>query len=256
MKSNLCERTCGRSIAAQPWYMGVLASLFSVVVPTMATGQLPGAPVLQNAWATPGLMGAVNVGGGSDGTVYAAAASWTPRSGRVQVSGGLGSRSRTDEPASAVYGLRVAMPVSGSATSGLGFAAFAGVGGGNSQETTAGAVDTISTTQIPVGAAIGWRRAIGASRGISIYASPSYTFFSGGSASRGISIYASPSYTFFSGGSDGGGLVRAAAGADIGISRSIGLTVGAEFGQTRRRAVGGPSGTLYGIGVAYAFGRR
>jgi hypothetical protein len=29
-----------------------------------------------------------------------------------------------------------------------------------------------------------------------------------------------------------------------------------EFGQTRVRAVGGPSGTLFGVGIAYALGRR
>ena len=238
METNLFEQVCARSTASGRWRVVRLASGLVVVASTVMSGQLPGAPVLQNAWATPGIVGAINVGGGSDGNVYAAAASWTPGSGRFQMSAGLGSRSRTDAGSGAVYGVRLAKPIGGSATSSLGFAAFLGVGGGgsNAEPSSVAPVDTASTTQIPLGVAIGWRRAMGATRGISVYASPSYTFFSGGSKS--------------------GGLVRAAAGVDVGITPALGVTVGAEFGQTRRRAVGGPSGTLYGVGVAYAFGRR
>lgn len=196
---------------------------------------MPSAPVLQNAWATPGVVGAINVGGGSDGTVYAAAASWTPASGRFEVSGGAGAQNRTGAGSRGVYGVRVAMPLMGGATSSVGIVGFAGAGGGGG--TKAGAADsTVSTSQIPIGVAVGWRRALGATHGFSVYASPSYTFLSGGSKS--------------------GGLVRTAAGADIGITTSIGVTAGVEFGQTRAKAVGGPSGTLYGFGVAYAFGHR
>jgi hypothetical protein len=84
--------------------------------------------------------------------------------------------------------------------------------------------------------AIGWRRAIGGSHGLSVYATPNYVFFSGGSKT--------------------GGLFRAGIGADVGITGSLGVTGGAEFGGTRGRAVGGPSGVLYGVGVSYAFRRQ
>jgi hypothetical protein len=83
---------------------------------------------------------------------------------------------------------------------------------------------------------IGWRRAFGGARGVSVYATPSYTFYTGGSHS--------------------GGLFRTAIAADFGITHRIGATAGIEFGATRARAIGGPSGTLYGIGVSYALGRR
>ncbi len=210
-------------------------AIFIASLATMARAQLPGAPVLQNAWATPGVVGAINVGGGSDGTVYAAAGSWTPSSGRFQLSGGAGSLSRTGAGSRGVYGVRLAVPVMGGPTSSIGFAAFAGAGGGGG--TRKGPSDsTASTAQIPIGAAIAWRRAVGSSRGFSVYASPSYTFLSGGSKT--------------------GGLVRAAVAADVGITSSLGVTAGIEFGQTRARALGGPSGTLYGLGVAYAFGHR
>jgi len=89
---------------------------------------------------------------------------------------------------------------------------------------------------VPVGVAIGWRRALGATHGVSLYASPSYVFYSGGAKSSG--------------------LVRTSVAADVGITPSFGLTAGIEFGQNRSAAAGGTSGTLYGIGLAYALGRR
>ena len=208
----------------------VWAIIATLAVSTVGA-QMPGAPILQNAWASPGLVGAVNYGGG-DGSVYAGAVSWASATARFQLSGGLGVRSLTGGGGSkSVYGLRAALPFGG-ATSAIGFGVFAGVGGG---QTAAG--DTVSSnTEIPIGAAIGWRRAIG--------------------ASHGVSVYASPSYVYFSGGTKAGGIARAGVGIDLGISKSLGATAGAEFGGTRATGLGGPHGTLYGIGVSYAFGRR
>jgi hypothetical protein len=206
-------------------------------------------PVLQNVWASPGMVGAIDIGGGSDGTTYAGAIGWTPGSGRFQFSGGLGARSRTGAGSGAVYGARVALPFGG-ASSTFGFAAFAGVGGGPTSSTPAGGVrdangniltpavpDSISNTlEVPVGAAIGWRKAIGSNHGVSVYADPAYVLYSGGTKTQG--------------------LFRASVGADLGITSSLGATLGVEFGGTRPRGFGGPSGTSYGLGVSYAFGKR
>lgn len=226
------------------WILRIVAAL-AVLIAGTAGGQLPGAPVLQNAWATPGFVGAVNVGGGTGSSVYAAAFGWAPGAGRLQLSGGLGARTRSGHGSGGAYGIRAAIPLSGP-SSDFGFAAFAGVGGGGKDShTTAGTLtpgqpappdSTMSTAQIPVGLAVGWRRAVGATHGFSVFATPSYVFFSGGSKK--------------------GGLVRAAAGADVGITASMGVTGGVEFGQTRPAALGGPSGTLFGLGLSYAFGRR
>ena len=90
--------------------------------------------------------------------------------------------------------------------------------------------------QIPVGAAFGWRHALGSGHGFSVYASPSYVFLSGTGQSKG--------------------LVRAALGADIGITSSMGATAGVEFGQGAPRGALGPSSTLWGLGFSYALGRR
>jgi hypothetical protein len=216
-------------------------SIVTVVWASSAAAQLPNAPILQNVWANPGMVGAFNMGGGSGGSVYAGAASWTPSSGRFQLSGGLGIQSTTNGGGSnAAYGARVALPLGGSSAS-FGFAGFVGLGGGGAKRTVVDSVtrDTIvanaTTTLIPVGGSVGWRKAIGTSHGFSLYATPSYVFLTGGGSN--------------------GGILRAAVGADVGITQSIGLTGGVEFGQTRS-SLGGPSGTMYGLGVSYAFGTR
>jgi hypothetical protein len=211
-----------------------LSAAVAVILAASAEAQMPDAPVLQNAWASPGMVGAINIGGGSGGTVYAGAVSFAAGS-RLQLSGGLGYQTRTGARARTVYGLRAAVPFGG-ATSAFGFAAFAGVGGGSGTG-SGGAVDSLaSTTQVPIGASLAWRR--------------------GFSKMRGVSVYASPSYVLYSGGSKSGGLVRLGLGADLGLTNTTGVTVGAELGQTRPRGVGGPSGVLFGLGVSYAFGRR
>jgi hypothetical protein len=197
---------------------------------------MPGAPVLQNAWATPGIVAALDVAGGSDGSVYAAAASWTPGSGRFQLSGGGGVRSVTGGGTGGVYGIRAAIPLGG-ASSSFGFGAFAGIGGGSATKSKTVFVDSVaSTAEIPIGAAVGWRHAIGASHGLSVYATPSYVFFTGGKKTDG--------------------LVRVGLGADFGITKAIGATVGVDFGGKRPRGFGGPSGSLFGVGVSYALGHR
>ena len=211
--------------------VGFAVAALATGAASVLSAQMPGTPTLQNAWASPGLVGAANYSGG-DGSVYAAAVAWAPATARFQLSGGIGARSLSGGGGSkSVYGVRAAIPLGG-ATSAIGFGVFAGVGGG---QTATG--DTVSSnTQIPIGAAVGWRHAIG--------------------ATHGFSVYATPTYLYLTGGTKAGGLARAGVGVDLGLTKSIGATVGAEFGGTRASGLGGPTGTLYGIGVSYAFGRR
>jgi hypothetical protein len=115
---------------------GTIAGAVAVVLSAPITAQMPSAPILQDAWATSGFVGAVNLGGGSDGSVYAGAVSWTPGSGRFELSGGLGFQSRSGLSSRTVYGLRAAVPFGG-ASSTFGFAAFAGLGGGSGGRSTA-----------------------------------------------------------------------------------------------------------------------
>lgn len=221
-----------------------ISALLAVVIASSAGAQLPGAPVLQNVWATPGLVGALDFGGSADGSVFAGAVGWTPGSGRFQVSAGIGSRTLTGHGSKAAYGARVAIPLGG-ASSTFGFAAFAGVGGSGAgkatvPDTTVRGVTLVDSTawatQVPLGVAVGWRHAFGATHGVSVYATPSYVLYSGGTKT--------------------GGLFRTAIGADVGITNAIGATLGIDFGGTHPRGFGGPSATQYGLGLSYAFGRR
>lgn len=242
-----------------------IAAVAAVIVSASLEAQMPGAPVLQNAWATPNVVGAVNIGGGSDGTVYAAAGGWTPGGGRFQLSGGIGFATRAGLSSRAAYGARVAIPLGG-ASSSFGFAAFAGVGGGAGgksvtvQPPNPGGVifpdTTASSLQVPVGASIGWRKAIGSSHGVSVYASPYYEYFNAASWTAGTIDGPTGTTTIGSAGSKTSSVVRVGIGADFGITSSLGATVGVDVGGSRPRAFGGPSGSLYGLGVSYAFGRR
>jgi len=86
-----------------------------------------------------------------------------------------------------------------------------------------------------------------------VYATPSYVFFSGGGLTTTTVVGATVTTSTTKPKS---GLFRTAIGADIGLTRSLGVTLGTEFGATRGKGVGGPSGSLFGLGLSYAFGRR
>ena len=218
-----------------------LAAIAAVMLAASSEAQIPGTPTLQNAWAAPGGVVAFNFGGGPEGQTYAAAISYAPSSAKVLFAGGYGWRNGLGTTQNGVYGLRLAFPF-GSATGSFGFAAFAGVGGGPqvTARTSSPSIlvpDTLSsTTQVPIGLSVGWRR-----------------FFGG---SQGFSVYATPNYVFYSGGTSNGNLMRVGIGSDIAISPAIGVTLGVDLGGTREAALGGPSGVVYGVGVSYAFKRR
>jgi hypothetical protein len=210
-------------------YLPVVLLLTSLV--TAAAGaQMPGLPVLQNAFGNPGFTAALNIGSGSGSSVYAAAASIG--AGRFQLSGGIGAFVPDSGSTAPALGARVSMPVFSFMNGAAGVAAFAGAGGVSRSGTSA--------VQIPVGAGIGWRRAIGATRGVSVYASPMFTFYR---ATVGDS-------------STTKGLLRASIGLDFAITRRLGVTVGAEGGSKAKDGDPGPSGGTAAIGVSWAFGRR
>ena len=218
-----------------------LVGIALLIGASVLQAQMPNAPVLQNVWTTPGAIVALNLAGGSQGSVYGAAASFSPGT-RLELSGGAGLQAVTGAGSRLAYGFRAALPLGG-ATSGMGFGAFAGIGGGVASQvhasTVAGVPDTTtaaSIMQVPIGASVGWRHDLGSGHGFSIYASPTYMFVSGGGKSTG--------------------LFRASLGADAGITPMLGATVGVEFGQARAATLPGPRATLWGLGVSYALGRR
>jgi hypothetical protein len=203
-----------------------------------ALAQVPGLPVLQNAFSNPGLAFAANFGSGSGHSYYGAAAAWgLGATGAFLVSGAAGAE-RSNNATRGAYGGRASMRLWAS-PSGLGVAGFAGVGG--AMRTRTGAVVTNPAVMlVPVGASVGYRRALGARRGISAYVAPFYRWVRADSGTIASS-----------------GAFRFSGGVDVSITPSIGVTLGGEGGG------GGPSGGLsgsqssaFGVGVTFVPGRR
>lgn len=199
-----------------------------------AEGQMPGSPTLQNAFVNPGITAAVDASGLGGATTYAVAAAWAPGSARFQFSGGVGAQLRTGVSTRTAYGARLNIPVIG-ATSSFGVSVFTGYGA----ITGGGAMDSsVAKALIPVGATASYRRVIGTSRGVSIYASPVFE-----SVTRG-------------GGASRASVFRGALGLDLGITSAIGLTLGMELGGKQAEESGKPSGTAFGAALSYAIGAR
>jgi hypothetical protein len=218
-------------------FRAIAAAVLAVGDAPLLGAQLPGLPVLQNAFVGPGFAAAVNGGGGSGGSAYAAALGWTPRSARFQISVGAGAYLSEGESGGA-FGARVAVPVFSLMNGAMGLAAFAGVGGAQGPRVQGARV---GLGQAPIGATVGYRRGIGATRGFSIYAAPFFGYFRNDFGNNTESV----------------GLFRVSLGGDFALTRSIGLTAGLEAGgQSKGEGRPGPSGVVWGAGVSYAFGRR
>lgn len=206
-----------------------------------AAAQVPGSPVLQNAFANPGLALAANFATGSGQSFYGGAAAWGfggPGVGgggltsRLQLSGAAGVN-RASNSSRGAYGARVAVAVWSSASGALGVGAFAGVGGGPRTRVN-GVVTNPALLSIPAGLSVGYRRAVG---------------------SRGVSLYASPFYRWTrsdSGVVNSSGTVRVSFGLDVGLSPWLGVTLGGELGG---RTLGGSAGA-FGAAVSFVTGRR
>ena len=196
-----------------------------------ARAQIPGTPLLQNAFANPGITAAVNISSLGGASSYGAAGAWAPASARFQFSGGVGAQTRTSSPTRTIYGFRVNIPVLG-ATSSFGLSLFAGYGG-----LSGGGIDSSTARALfPAGATFGYRTAFGGSHGFSIYGSPIYEAVERGGGAGTSSVF------------------RGAVGMDFGITSSIGATLGLEFGSNQSVESGKPSGTAFGAALSYVIG--
>ncbi|HKO16287.1 MAG TPA: hypothetical protein VJU87_08610 [Gemmatimonadaceae bacterium] len=197
-----------------------------------AGAQMPGVPVLQNAFANPGITAALDLASAGASSTYGVAGAWSPNTGRFQLSGGVGLQTRSRASNRTLYGVRANAPVMGSATGSFGVSVFAGYGGGS------GTVDSSQAkTLIPVGATASFRHAIGNLSGFSAYASPVFEWIGRGGGAGTANVF------------------RVAIGIDAGITSAIGLTLGLETGQTGGAGSAKPSGTSFGGAISYALGR-
>ena len=212
-----------------------LAAALVLAAPGAARAQMLGVPVLQNGFSNPGITVAVNYGTADSVRGYGIAAAWAPPSGLFQVSGGFGGYDRDEGKAWPTYGGRVAVPLTRFTGNGsFGVAPFAGIG--------AASRDGVSILHIPVGAAAGYRRALGATRAISVYGS---SFYGWTRATSDADTDASEQK----------GLIRFSIGVDVTVIPSLGLTLGYEFGAKAGDEEPGPASSMFGIGLSYAFRR-
>ena len=207
----------------------LLAAAVPVTVPSVARAQLPGLPVLQNAFSNPGVTVAANYGSSEGDRTLAAAGAWAPRTGRFQFSAGIGSWTPDEGRRTTALGARFAAALFSFAGGSIGVAPFVGVGGAS--------VEGTRLTHVPIGAGIGWRRALGSTRGISVHAAPFYSWTRLTADELSVST----------------GLVRVAAGADVTVIRSLGATIGVETGQKATDGDPGARGVVFGGGLSYAF---
>lgn len=216
----------------------IRATAFAAIFAASAQlgAQLPGVPVLQNAFANPGVTVGVNGGGGSGSSAYGLAAAWVPGNGRFQLSAGVGSSLVSGRENRSGYGIRASIPILSTSTGSVGAALFGGVGGAAGLK-TADSMDV--ATVVPLGATAAYRRAIGASHGISVYVSPVYEMLHRSARAK-----------------KNENLVRGSVGVDLGLTASLGATAGLEFGTAGAPGRGSPSAVMFGAGVSYAIGRH
>jgi hypothetical protein len=208
---------------------GVALAALAALAP-VADAQMPGVPVLQNAFANAGTTVAANYGHVTGANAYAAAVAWAPGSARFVVSAGGGVYDPSDGDTRPAYGARLAFPVAQfTASRSLGVAVFAGGG--------AATHSGVTLAQFPVGAALGFRHALGATRTISAYAAPFYLF----------------ARTTGNGSTDQSSVFRVSAGLDVTLLPTVGATIGYESGSTGGRVA--PASGIFGVGLSYLFRR-
>ncbi len=217
-----------RAIGGRPALLVAASLLLASALPA----QQPGAPVLQNGFANPGVTTAINYGRGSESSLLGAALAWSPGQGSVQLSVGAGRLSVDTEGVDPMttYGARLALPRFGFMNGRIGVAPFIGVGGASG--------DSVRTLIVPLGVGAGWRMALGSTRALSLY---------------GTGTYMRTQVTPEGGEKASDNLMRFAIAADVTLFRNIGLTLGTEFGGAAGRGATVPDGSLLGVGLSWAF---
>jgi hypothetical protein len=195
--------------------------------------QMPATPVLQNAWANAGITIAADYGKAQDASAFAGALAWAPTQSRFQLSAGAGIVRVDSGGSQGGYGARLSIPLVSFASGNLGTAIFGGVG--------VTSKSGVTKSSFPVGFALGFRHALGTSRGISAYVAPFYLI----SRIKGDSL-SKPT----------GGAMRASVGVDVTVAPQIGVTVGYETGANAKEGTPGPRGGVFGVGVSYALHRQ
>ncbi len=217
-----------------------------------AAAQLPGIPTAPGAFVAPGIGLAANAGveraSGADGASesrwsYGLAGAYAPASARWQVAGGAAAQQWGEgyKSPGLAFGGRAVVPVWRRAR--LSAAAFAGIGSARASfenEGEPGDEDDAATfRQIPVGAAVGVRGALG-TRAWALSVAPQLVFsqFSIGDVSLDASRF------------------RVGVLAELAITSRLGIGVAFEDGGRASSDEPGPRGSTIGLGLSLALGAR
>ncbi|MDQ6830400.1 MAG: hypothetical protein M3081_16195 [Gemmatimonadota bacterium] len=198
-----------------------------------ARAQMPGMPVLQNAFTSPGFTVAVNYGGSSGGAyALGGAGAWAPSADGFQLSAGAGAyKAGTGATSAVTYGGRASLPVFHLLSDAMAIAIFGGIGGAH--------VNGLNETLAPIGVSVGYRHPLGATRALSVYAVPFYGWTHAQIAGTGGSATTTTN----------SGDLFGAIGADVTIMPQLGLSAGYQLGSRR-----GTKG-VFGVALSYALSR-
>jgi hypothetical protein len=212
-------------------FLATGAAALATVTAIPVRAQMPGVPVLQNAFANPGITAGAVYGHVDEADTFGAAGTWAPGSGWFQATAGAGVLSAAGETGFTGGGRLSASLgrfLSFLRNESYGATAFAGVGGARQN----GATSVAS----PVGIGLGYRRMFGA-RVVSVYGAPFYARYN----LTGVDPAPDPAYLF-----------RVSAGIDVSVVRTFGVTVGWEGGAKAGEAEPGPRASTWGVGLSYA----
>lgn len=204
-----------------------ITALAALLAAGRADAQIAGIPLLQSPFAAPQLAVAVNASFGDSVKVVGVAGAWTPRSARLQVSGGIARVGRDEADAGYAAGARFYLPLKTFLGEAVAVGALLGVG--------AERVEGSTVLTAPLGATVGYRRALGATRAFAVYATPFYSYTGVRSPNASSSVF------------------RFALGADVVLVPRVGLTVGYEAGGTPEVGEPGVRSPVTGAGLSYAF---
>ena len=248
--SSLTHR--GGPLRAAPALAALLAMHMATPVVRHAGAQLPGIPTAPGAFVSPGIGVAANAGveqaSGVDGESesrwsYGLAGAYAPASARWQVAGGAAAQQWGEgyKSPGLAFGGRATVPVWRRAR--LGASAFAGIGFARASFENEGEPgdedDAASLRQIPVGAAVGVRGALG-TRAWSLSLAPQFVFyqFSVGDVSLDASRF------------------RVGVLAELALTSRLGIGVAFEDGARASTDEPGPRGSTIGLGLSLALGAR
>lgn len=198
---------------------------------------MPATPVLQNAWANAGITVAGNYGRAGDTHAIAGALAWAPAQSRFQLSAGAGIVQPDSGDSYGGYGARLSVPIRDFMSGRLGTAIFGGFG--------VAAMSGARESNFPAGVAVGYRHALGATRGISAYVAP-FVVIARRPARADDPPDAPTSNTLF----------RASAGIDVTILPQLGLTIGYEGGAKAAADEPGSRTGAFGVAISYALRRQ